>query len=336
MDDWDLDDFWWDDDEEEDEDFLYEWLEELADRFFLSNSDYLPNAGDDYSLGHLDVEAWWPVVNQLDEMVDLEAVVSLTAALEDLLRLPGLPTELLEAPLLFLESVLEGNLPPEPSGRRVNSRRLVKIAQAVIELERAFPEAAQAAVRAWADVHRQLAGAFKFEPEEEEDWSDLLSTSDLPPPVSGFSMMVGLTLMRWPERAEGVPLPPAFLDPDLYDEVLSQWEALADSPSLTEEGAGEAEVLFAQGQLAHMLAQMGTVELLASDEVGEIDQEDLDLAYSRLSRAVLWVHHQCRRCQEREGVACKVAANWPERPVPLLDVAGEIANTGRIAGCIRM
>jgi hypothetical protein len=336
MDKWDFDDFWWWDDEEEETDFLYEWSEELADRFFLSNNDYLPNAGDDYSLGHLEPEAWWPVVNQLDEMVDVEAVVSLTRVLENLLRLPGLPTELLEAPLVFLESVLDGKLPLEPSGRRVNSRRLVKIAQAVTQLLRVFPEAAQAAVRAWADVHRQLAGVPAFEPEEEEDWSDLLTASDLPPPVTGFSMMVGLTLMRWPERAEGMPLPPGFLEPGLYDEVLSRWEALPDSPSLMEEGAGEAEALFAQGQLAHMLAQMGTVELLASDEMGEIDQGDLALAYSRLSRAVLWMHHQCRHCPERDGVACKVATNWSECPVPLLDVGGEIANTGRILGCIRM
>jgi hypothetical protein len=336
MGDWDFDDFWWWDDGEEYADFLYEWSEELADRFFLSNNDYLPNAGDDYTLGHLDPEAWWPLVNQLDEMVDLEAVVSLTRDLESLLRLPGLPTELLEAPLVFLESVLEGNLPPEPSGRRVNSRRLVRIAQALTRLLREFPETAQAAVRGWAGVHRQLAGVPAFEPEEEDDWSDLLFPSDLPPPVTGFSMMVGLTLMHWPERAEGLPLPSGFLEPELYDEVLSRWEALPDSPSLTEEGAGEAEAFFAQGQLAYMLAQMGTVELLAADEMGEIEREDLDLAYSRLSRAVLWVHHQCRHCPEREGVACKVATNWPERPVPLLDVGGEIANTGRIEGCIKM
>jgi hypothetical protein len=336
MDGWDLDDSWWFDDEEEQMDLLYEWSEELADRFFLSDYDYLPDAGDDYSLGHLEPEAWWPLVRQLDEMVDLEAVVSLTRVLEDLLHFPGLPTELLEAPLMFLSSVLEGKLPLEPSGRRVNSRRLVKVAQAVTQLLREFPEAPQAAVRAWADVHRQLAGALTFEAEEEEDWSDLLFAPDLPPPVTGFSMMVGLTLMRWPDRAEGLPLPPGFSDPGLYDEVLSRWEALPDSPNLMEEGAGQAEVFFAQGQLAHMLAQMGTVELLASDDMSEIKQEDLDLAYSRLSRAVLWMHHQCRHCPERDGVACRVAANWPERPVPLLDVGGEIANTGRIIGCVRM
>ena len=151
--------------------------------------------------------------------------------------------------------------------------------------------------------------------------------------MTGFSMMIAMTLMRWPERAEGLPLPFGFDDSELYGEVLDQWETLPDSPPVTEEGGGEAEALFAQGQLAHMLAQMGSVELVTSDEMAEADT---DLAYSRLSRAILWIHSQCRRCPERDGVACKVASNWPERPVPLVDVAGEVANTGRIAGCVRM
>jgi hypothetical protein len=85
-----------------------------------------------------------------------------------------------------------------------------------------------------------------------------------------------------------------------------------------------------------MLAQMGTVELLTSDDSGELENEDLSLAYSRLSRAVLWLHNQCRRCSERDGVTCKVAANWPDSPVALVDVANEIANVGRIVGCIKM
>jgi hypothetical protein len=139
--------------------------------------------------------------------------------------------------------------------------------------------------------------------------------------------------MRWPKRAEGLPLPPEFKDLSMFESVLAQWEELPGSPSMTEEGAGEAEALFAQGQLAHMLAQMGAVELLSSEE---LEDQDIGLAYSRLSRAILWIHEQCRHCPEREGVACKVATDWPERPVPLLDVAGEVANTSRIAGCIKM
>jgi hypothetical protein len=138
--------------------------------------------------------------------------------------------------------------------------------------------------------------------------------------------------MRWPKRAEGLPLPPGFADPDLFDEVLSQWEALLDSPTVVQEGPHEAEALFAQGQLAHMLAQMGTVEVLSTEDLRE---EDTALAYSRLSRAILWIHNQCRHCPERDRVACRVATNWTERPVPLLDVASEIANTGWIEGCIR-
>jgi hypothetical protein len=77
---------------------------------------------------------------------------------------------------------------------------------------------------------------------------------------------------------------------------------------------------------------MGAMELMSSDGVRD---EEISLAYSQLSRGILWVHNQCRHCPERDQVACKVATNWPERPVPLLDVAGEMANTGRIAGCIK-
>ena len=80
---------------------------------------------------------------------------------------------------------------------------------------------------------------------------------------------------------------------------------------------------------------MGAIELMSPDDL-DVEDDDVSLAYSRLSRAILWIHSQCRTCPERDGVACRVATNWPERPVPLLDVAGEVANTGRIGGCIKM
>ena len=81
------------------------------------------------------------------------------------------------------------------------------------------------------------------------------------------------------------------------------------------------------------LAQLGTVEGLDPDQV---EDGDVSLAYSRLSRAILWLHDQCRQCPEREGVSCRAVSDSPERPVPLIDVAGEISNTGRIQGCVRM
>jgi hypothetical protein len=334
-DEWDLEDEWFWDDEEVHEDFVDHWTHLLASAFFLSDNEYLPSAGEDYSLGYLDARDWWPLVQQLDEMVDLEGLVEQVSTLDALLRLDGLPTELLEAPLEFLETVLEGNLPKEPSGRRVGSRRLVKIALAVVQLVQDFPDAAQAAVRAWANVHRQLVAPDLYDDfdYDEPDLADLLFHPDLPPAMTGFSLMIALTLMRWPERAEGLPLPPGFDDPSLYGEVLAQWEELPDSVTITGEGSGEAEALFAQGQLAHMLAQMGAVELLSADE---IEEADMALAYSRLSRAILWVHNQCRHCPERDEAMCKAADNWPERPVPLLDVASEIANTSRIGGCVKM
>jgi hypothetical protein len=333
MEDWIVGEEWDWDPEAEQESFLYEMAEELADRFFLSDNEYPPDAGEDYDLGYLDAKDWWSVVNQLDELVELEVVVGLIDALDAQLRLPGLPTEVLEAPLDFLESVLEGNLPLELSGRRVGSRTLVKIALTLTRLMQEFPAPAQAAVRAWADVYRGLLHPPDLSHLEDEDLSEFLSAPDLPPAVSGFGLMLAMTLMHWPERAEGVPLPSGFLDPELYDVVYAEWEALPDSPTVTEEGTGEAEALFAQGQLAHALAQLGTVEDLDPDGSEEGDET---VAYSRLSRAILWLHDQCRFCPEREGVACRVVTGWPERPVPLLDVSGEIAKAGRIEGCVRM
>lgn len=331
MGDWELEELWEFDAEEEYEDFLQTVAELMAKCFFLSNDDPFPAAGQDYNLGHLSAEDWWPLVKQLDEMLALERFVDLAAALDDLLGLPGVPTEVLEEPYAFLEGILLGNFPPQPSGRRVGSPKRVKIALLVVRLLKDFPEAAQAAVRAWASVYRNMVDAYRFDEFEEEDLADLLFTPDLPPAMTGFSMMIALTMMRWPDRAEGLPMPSDFSDPELYEEVLGQWETLPEHPIVATEGEGEAEALFAQGQLAHTLAQLGSEEFLPPDEV---EEEDVALAYSRLSRAILWLHNQCRRCPERDQVTCKVASNWPERPVPLLDVAGEIANTGRIAGCI--
>jgi hypothetical protein len=336
MDDMDL----WDwQDYESYQSFLLRISHALAECIFLSDDQYSPAEMDHYNLGYLEPEDWWPLVNQLGEMVDLETLEDSLDELDDVLEFPGLPSELLEAPISFLATVLAGDLPREPSGRRVGSRKLVKIAQKAMVLLQAFPESAQAAVRAWANVHRAdlfgsgpMSWPFGF-PDEDELTDLLFVDDDLPPAVTGFSMMIGLTLMRWPERAEGLPLPAEFLDPTLYDEVLAQWEMLPDNPSVTEEGSGEAEALFAQGQLAYMLAQMGAAELVTFDE---LEEQDVSLVFSRLSRAVLWVHEQCRSCPEREGVACRVATNWPERPVPLLEVSAEIANSGRIAGCVRM
>jgi hypothetical protein len=333
MEGWQLDGGWDWDPEQDDQDFLYEIAEELADRFFLSDNNYLPNAGQDYDLGYLGPEDWWPLVNQLDEMVDLAAIADLLDVLDNQLRLPGLPTELLEAPLDLLESVLQGNLPPGPSGRRVDSRRLVKISLTLTRLLREFPVSAQSAARAWADVHRGLQPPFDLSDLDGRDLNEFLAAPDLPPAVTGFGLVLAMTLMRWPGRADGMPLPAGFLDPELYDEVYAQWEALPDSPTVTEEGVGEAEVLFAQGQLAHVLAELGAVEGLDPDEA---EKGDVAIAYSRLSRAILWIHDQCRPCPERNGIACQAVTNWLERPVPLLDVASEIANAGQIEGCVRM
>jgi len=311
----------------EDDDFVVEWAEEMADLFFLSDNDYLPAAIEDYTLGYLEAEDWEPLVRQLDKLVDLDAILTLADQIQSLLPWPGLPTELLEAPLDWLQGALEGDLPPEPSGRRVTARSLVKIALAVIHLAQELPDTAQAAIHAWAEVHRGML-SYPLS-DDEPDFEDLLDMEDMPPAVTGFSMVTAMSTIHWPERAEGESLPPLRLRPTIYAELMERWEAMPDSPV---EQTDQTESLFAQAQLAHVLAQM--------DKTSDVDVEDQDpdtaLTYSQLSRAILWVHNQCRHCPERDGVACRAAVNGPDHPVPLLDTASEIAHTGQIEGCVRL
>jgi hypothetical protein len=334
VDDWDLSEAWtWLEDEDEIED-LYETAEELAELFFLCDPAYFPEDGDEYNLGYLDASDWWPLVRQLDDLeVNLDFLLELAYDLEPLLGFPGLPTEILEGPLGFLQSGLLGNLPLLGSEKRIGSRRLVKIAKVMVDLALELSESARVATQAWANVHRNMIHPFSLD-EDGMDLDELLSGSELPPAVVGFSMVIGMTLMRWPERGEGLPLAEEMVNPELYDSLLDAWETLPEIPTVTEEGVSGAEALFAQGQLAHTLAQMATVEGL---DVEEMDNDEMARAYSRLSRSILWLHNQCRRCPERDGVGCLVArVAGVEQPVPLLDVASVIANQGRVEGCIYM
>jgi len=91
------------------------------------------------------------------------------------------------------------------------------------------------------------------------------------------------------------------------------------------------EALFAQGQLAHFLSQVGTVKALGLD-VG-LDEQDTAALYSRLSRAMLLIHNRCRHCEERVDLACQAVAGWEEGPCPLMDVAANLVMTGSLAGC---
>ncbi len=337
MDEWDLDSMleWDDEDEdEESETFITQVAVDLADMFFLSDNDLYPAAGDAYDMGRLDAKDWWPLVRQLDQLLDWETVLDLSDSTSALLPFEGLPTELLEAPLDFLGGVLAGHLPPASSGRNLSSRQLLRIGQLVVRVAQELPEAARAAARAWADVHRNRIEPSMVEALEDVDLAELLLTRDLPPALAGFSMVIGMTMMRWPERAEGLDLPTDFLDPDFLAATLAEWEALPDSPAVTDEGSGDAETLFAQGQLAHTLAQMSPMGKLGPLPV---EGEDKGLGYSRLSRAILWVHHQCRHCTEREDVGCLAASRTNVgQTTPLLDVASELAYKGRIEGCVKM
>jgi len=335
--DWEMDELfeeWADEylDSDEPEDLWLDYTIFLSQRVFLSDNDLTPNMTEDYYLGQAEPEQWWPLVLQLDLMVNMSDVLMSLEELDELLDLPGLPSAVLEDPLAFLGTALAGNLPKEPSGRKVGSPKLVKIAQAIILLERRFPQPAQTAVESWANLHRPPQEPFPGD-FLDMDLADYLPDPDLPPAMSGFSALLALTLMRYPERTESIPMPPDLLEPDLYHEFLGQWELLPDSPTVAEGGAGGAEALFAQGQLAHILAQTGAIELASEDDLGE---EATATAYSRLSRAILWVHNRCRGCTERREIACRAATGWQEGPVPLLDIAGEFATTGQIAGCILM
>ena len=341
MDDWDL----WDELEEMDEfDELDEFEDDqtrlmrvsmaLAGTVFLSDPQAHLADLESFQIDYLEPADWWSLVRLLDEVVDLDLLLTILYEVEEVLNLPGLPTELLEAPLAFLDACLAGDLPREPSGRRVGSRKLVKLTRQVLLLLNIWPDAARMAVRAWADLRRTEIIGPPPELYFYGNWSDLLlDAEELPPAVNGFSMMIALTLMRWPERGDGLPIPADFFDPLAYEEVLDAWESLPDSPPVTEEGAGDAEALFAQGQMAHVLAQLGSVGIMPSEE---FEEEEDARAYSQMSRAMLWLHNQCRRCPKRDGVTCTVATGWHEQPVPLLETSAEIASTGRIAGCVKM
>lgn len=343
FDDWDEFDEWEDDedwDEFEAENSAEYWQYMLldatmflADTVFLSNEHSFPWETEEYNLGFVEPRLWWPLVEQLADMTDLDVVTTTLESLEDLLNLEGVPSHVLENPLGFLTMILDGHLPNEPSGRKVGSPKLVKIAREMINLLLAFPEPAQAAVQAWANIQRGSANPFPMDMWSPTAVKDLLETDNLPPPIAGFSALIALSMTLWPERGEDLPIPPYPIDSDYYQELLSLWEDLPDSPTVTEEGEGGAEALFAQGQLAHMLAESGSIEL-EDGEPGE--GEDLSLIYSRLSRAILWLHNQCRHCPERQELTCKAATGWEQSPTPLIDLASEIANTGHISGCVRM
>jgi len=311
-------------DDDDGEDSIEMWADVLSDTFFLSDNGFLPIDADEYNLGFLEPEDWEPLVEQLDGIVDIDALLDIADTLQPLLQLPGLPTQLLESPLYWLEAALMGNLPREPSGRRPGSPRLVKIALAVTRLAQELPDTARAAISAWAEVHRRLEDRPSFGDDDEAE-------VEMPPAFTGFSMAIAMSLIQWPDRGDGEPLPAGFDQPGVFEQIMDEWQALPDGLAEEMDEAGAAEALFAQGQLAHLLSQL---DVSNGGAAAGHDVEEA-LAYSRLSRAILWLHNQCRHCPERDGMTCRVAAGDLEPPAALLDVSGEIARAGRVEGCIR-
>jgi len=326
------------------------WAEEMANLFFLSDvvGGLDGTTPDDWIA--LEPDDWLPLIEQLDILAELDEVIEVSEELLNLVEWEALPTALLEAPLDYLEDLLEDYLEPTgPStslrtgesedwlegfglwkGRRRRDRHLLEISLAILRLGQELSEPAREAVTAWANLQRHL----RLMPLEElacdtcpaAFFCDELAAPDMPPAVRGFSLLVGLSLMRWPQRAAGLPQGLLVeMEPALYTELMERWQALPD-----DEMSGP-EALFAQGQLAHFLSQAGTVEALGLDV--ELDEQDTATLYSRLSRAILLIHNRCRHCEERVDLACQAMAGWEEGPCPLMDVAASLVMTGSLAGC---
>jgi hypothetical protein len=318
------------------------WAEEMANLFFLSDEvgGLDGTTPDDWIA--LEPDDWLPLIEQLDILVELDDIIEVSEKLLNLVEWEVLPTALLEAPLDYLEELLEDYLEPtgDPEdwleglglweGRRKKDRHLLKISLAILRLGQELSESAREAVTAWANLQRHIRLMPLEEPACETcpaaPFCDELAAPDLPPAVQGFSLLVGLSLMRWPQRAAGLPHDLSVeMEPALYAELMGRWQALPD-----DEVSGP-EALFAQGQLAHFLSRVGTVEALDLD-VG-LDEQDTATLYSRLSRAMLLIHNRCRHCEERADLACQVVAGWEEGPCPLMDIAANLVMTGSLAGC---
>jgi hypothetical protein len=318
------------------------WAEEMANLFFLSDAmgGLDGTTPDDWIA--LEPDDWLPLIEQLDTLAELDDIIEISEGLLDLVEWEVLPIALLEAPLDYLEDLLGDYLEPTGDqedwlegfglwkGRRRKDRHLLEISLAILRLGQELSEPAREAVTAWANLQRHI----RLMPLEELAceicpaalFCDELAAPDLPLAMRGFSLLVGLSLMRWPQHDAGLPHGlVAEMEPALYNELMERWEALPD-----DEVSGP-EALFAQGQLAHFLSQVGTVSALGLDL--ELDEQDTATLYSRLSRAMLLIHNRCRHCEQRADLACQAVTGWEEGPCPLLDVAANLVMTGSLAGC---
>jgi hypothetical protein len=318
------------------------WAEEMADLFFLSDEvgGLDGTTPDDWIA--LEPDDWLPLIKQLDILAELDDIIEISEELLGLVEWEALPTAVLEAPLDYLEDLLEDYLEPTGDledwleglglwkGRRRRDRHLLEISLVVLRLGQELSESAREAVTAWANLQRHIRlgpeGQLACETCPAALFCDELAAPDLPSAVRGFSLLVGLSLMHWPQRAAELPSDLSVeMEPALYAELMERWQALPD-----DEVAGP-EALFAQGQLAHFLSQVGTVQALGLDL--ELDEYDTATLYSRLSRAMLLIHNRCRHCEERVDLVCQAVTGWEEGPCPLLDVAANLVMTGSLAGC---
>jgi hypothetical protein len=83
------------------------WAEEMANLFFLSDEvgGLDGTTSDDWIA--LEPDDWLPLIEQLDILVELDDIIEVSEKLLNLVEWEILPTALLEAPLDYLEELLE-------------------------------------------------------------------------------------------------------------------------------------------------------------------------------------------------------------------------------------
>ena len=173
------------------------WAEEMANLFFLSDGvgGLDGTTPDDWIA--LEPDDWLPLIEQLNILTELDYIIEVSEEFLNLVEWEVLPSALLEAPLDYLEDLLEGCLEPtrDPDdwlegfglwkGRRRKDRHLLKISLAILRLGQELSESAREAVTAWANLQRHIRlmplEGLACETCPAAPFCDELAAPDLPP-----------------------------------------------------------------------------------------------------------------------------------------------------------